>query len=168
MSDIVWAIDPKHDRLFDLAARMRRFAADMLVTRQIAFQSRPSTSCMTLRRDTDQRRQIFLVFKEAVHNAVRHSGCTEIRVVFWTGRTYFVVLHVSDNGKGFDADAAADGHGLSSMRARTRAIGGRLKVTSEPAHGTTICSRCHSFNTRPLTEQPADPVSVDGVCYAES
>ncbi len=137
MSDIVWAIDPKHDRLLDLAARMRRFAADMLATSRIALRFRSPDELHDVPIDADQRRQMFLVFKEAVHNAVRHSRCTEIQVDFGLEARH-VVLRVSDDGEGFDPDGAADGHGLSSMRARTRAMGGRLDITSQAGHGTTV------------------------------
>jgi signal transduction histidine kinase len=137
MSDIVWAIDPKHDRLSDLAARMRRFATDMLVTRQIALRFRSPDELQDVPIDTDRRRQIFLVFKEAVHNAVRHSGCTEIEIDFRLEAQH-LVLRVSDNGDGFDTERATEGHGLASMHARIRAIGGGLQVTSQPGHGTLV------------------------------
>jgi len=137
MSDIVWAIDPKHDRLFDLAARMRRFAADMLATRRIALRFRSPDELHDVPIDADQRRQMFLVFKEAVHNAVRHSRCTEIQIDFGLEAQH-LVLRVSDNGTGFDAAGATEGHGLASMDARTRAIGGALEVTSRPGRGTIV------------------------------
>ena len=137
MSDIVWAIDPKHDRLFDLAVRMRRFAADMLATRRIALRFRSPDELHDVPIDTDQRRQMFLVFKEAMHNAVRHSRCTEIQIDFGL-EAQQLVLRVSDNGTGFDAGGATEGHGLASMHARTRAIGGALQVTSQPGHGTVV------------------------------
>jgi signal transduction histidine kinase/ligand-binding sensor domain-containing protein len=137
MSDIVWSIDPKHDRLLDLSARMRRFAADMLATRRIALRFRSPEELQDVPIDTDRRRQAFLVFKEAVHNAVRHSRCTEIQIDFGLDAQH-VVLRISDNGRGFDAEGATEGHGLASMRARTSAIGGRLDITSRPGHGTTV------------------------------
>ena len=137
MSDIVWAIDPKHDRLLDLAARMRRFAVDMLATRPIALRFCSPDEWHDVPIDTDQRRQMFLVFKEAMHNAVRHSRCTEIQIDFGLEAQH-LVLRVSDNGTGFEADGATEGHGLASMHARTRGIGGALHVTSQPGHGTVV------------------------------
>jgi signal transduction histidine kinase/ligand-binding sensor domain-containing protein len=137
MSDIVWAIDPKHDRLLDLAARMRRFAADMLATRRIALAFRSPDELDDVPVDADQRRQMFLIFKEAVHNAVRHSRCTGIQIDLGVEKQHFV-LRISDNGDGFDVERAIEGHGLASMNARTRAVGGSLQVTSQLGRGTIV------------------------------
>ena len=86
--------------------------------------------------DTDQRRQMFLVFKEAMHNAVRHSRCTEIHVDFGLEAQH-LVLQVTDNGAGFYADGATEGHGLTSMRPRA-SDRWRLQVTSQPGQGDRL------------------------------
>ncbi len=167
MSDIVWAIDPKHDRLLDLAARMRRFAADMLATRRIAFQFRSPDEWHDVPIDTDQRRQMFLVFKEAMHNAVRHSRCTEVQIDFGLEAQH-LVLRVGDNGTGFDAGGATEGHGLASMHARTRAIGGALHVTSAAGSrdDRSVRDAVGQHDRTPkgsIVQRPDDPVSPDGV-----
>ncbi len=78
MSDIVWAINPRHDRLSDLAARMRRFASDVLTCRHIALAFHAPDHVLDVPMGADHRRQCFLVFKEAIHNTVRHAACTEV------------------------------------------------------------------------------------------
>jgi signal transduction histidine kinase len=83
------------------------------------------------------RREVFLVFKESVNNMIKHSGLTESEIEFVVDEREFT-LTISDNGKGFDPANESDGHGLMSMRERTHAIGGQLKVDSKPAKGTTI------------------------------
>jgi ligand-binding sensor domain-containing protein/signal transduction histidine kinase len=136
MSDIVWAINPAHDRLSDLVHRMRRFATDAFTARDVAFTFEAQTPDeLTL--GTDVRRQVLLVFKEAVHNAVRHSGCraAEVRIAVAHG---VLRLVVSDDGKGFDPAARRDGHGLDSMSARARGLGADLDVRSAPGQGTTV------------------------------
>jgi signal transduction histidine kinase len=137
MSEIVWAINPRNDRLRDLAARMRRFAADMLTSRKIALRFRSRDDEQDVPIDAELRRQVFLIFKEAVHNAVRHSGCTEVEVEIGV-RNRRLVLRVADNGRGFDAGETADGHGVTSMRARARDMRGSLEIRSAPVHGTTV------------------------------
>ena len=137
MSEIVWAINPRHDRLHDLVSRMRRFAADMLTSRRIALRFRSSDEERKVPIDVDLRRHMFLIFKEAVHNAVRHSGCTEVEVEIRVQNRH-LLLRVTDNGRGFGAGAVTDGHGVQSMRTRARDMGGDLEIVSAPAHGTTV------------------------------
>jgi ligand-binding sensor domain-containing protein/signal transduction histidine kinase len=136
MSDIVWSINPAHDRLSDLVHRMRRFATDVFTARDVAF-SFEADAPDELTLGTDVRRQVLLVFKEAVHNAVRHSGCTRaearIRV---SERGLTIVVH--DDGRGFDPATRREGHGLDSMQARARDLGAGLDLRSAPGQGTTV------------------------------
>ncbi len=137
MSEIVWAINPRNDRLQDLASRMRRFAVDMLTSRHIALRfCSPDDERQTFV-ETDVRRQVFLIFKEAVHNAVKHSGCTEVLVEIGVENRR-LILRVTDNGRGFDAGQSTVGHGAQSMRARARDLGGHLDIISVPGQGTRV------------------------------
>jgi ligand-binding sensor domain-containing protein/two-component sensor histidine kinase len=139
MSDIVWAIDPERDHLGDLVHRMRRFASDVLSPRDIrlVFQSPPEEQ--DLHMGADLRRQIFLIFKEAVHNALRHSGATEVNISFQVERGW-LNLNVLDNGRGFDFVGDHDGHGLRSMRERARTVGGVVEIGSS-GKGTSVTVR---------------------------
>lgn len=136
MSDIVWAINPAHDRLSDLVHRMRRFATDVFTARDVGFSFAAETPDeLTL--GTDVRRQVLLVFKEAVHNAVRHSGCTSAEVRISVGGGGLAVV-VRDDGRGFDPQSRRDGHGLDSMTARARGLGASLEIRSAAGQGTTV------------------------------
>jgi signal transduction histidine kinase len=79
----------------------------------------------------------FRVAQEALHNALRHSGASEVSVTLSRTRRR-VVLEVSDNGTGFDPGLASGGLGLASMRERAAAVGGVLRVTSAPGAGTRV------------------------------
>ena len=137
MSDIVWAINPAKDHLSDLSQRMRHFASDVLTARQIEFAFRTPDPGRDVRVGANVRRELFLIFKEAVNNVVRHSGCTRADLEFRVDPDGFS-LAVSDNGRGFDAAGAARGHGLASMRERTEGLGGRLEILSGPGEGTLL------------------------------
>src|SRR5262249_20975615 len=102
MSDIVWAINPEKDHLRDLTQRMRRFASDVFTARGVNFQFRGPRLEPDMRVGTDLRRQLFLIFKEAVNNAVRHSDCTRADIDFAVEK-HCLVLQVKDNGKGLNA-----------------------------------------------------------------
>lgn len=83
------------------------------------------------------RREVFLIFKEAVTNIVKHAACTEAFVAL-TIENGVLRLKVRDNGRGFDTSVPPDGHGLGNLRSRTAALGGTLKVVSAPGAGTSI------------------------------
>jgi len=141
MSDIVWAINPRRDRLGDLAQRMREFAGDVFTAREIEFSFHAPAGGLEVRLDAEVRRQLYLIFKEAVNNAARHSRCAqaEIELSVAQGR---LLLHVRDNGRGFDpnGDAATyrNGAGLASMRERARALGGEFEIISRANLGTAV------------------------------
>ena len=137
MSDIVWAINPRRDHLSDLSRRMREFAGDILTARNIDFDFAAPEREKRVRIDTDTRREVFLIFKEAVNNLARHSGCSRAVMEFIAeeGR---IDLRVSDNGRGFDAGEDGDGHGLASMRRRAKLIDGEVRIVSEAGKGTSV------------------------------
>jgi PAS domain S-box-containing protein len=137
MSDIVWAINPNKDHLRDLSQRMRHFASDVFTARQIEFRFLTPDPDRDIRVGADIRREVFLVFKEAVNNVVRHSVCSHAELEFRAGPDGLVLV-VSDNGRGFDVAGAGDGHGLLSMRERTEGLGGRFEVLSQPGTGTLL------------------------------
>jgi ligand-binding sensor domain-containing protein/two-component sensor histidine kinase len=137
MRDIVWAINPKRDKLLDLTRRMRGFASDIFTSRDIAFQFRARDRDRELKLSPEVRRDVFLIFKEAVNNIVRHSGCAradiEVRV-----EDGWLAVDVNDYGTGFDLTEAGEGQGLSGMRRRAEGFGGRLEISSREGGGTTV------------------------------
>ncbi|MGC9952145.1 MAG: two-component regulator propeller domain-containing protein [Bryobacteraceae bacterium] len=144
MSEIVWAINPHKDHLRDLIQRMRRFANDVLAPREIEFTFRAPDLAHDARLGADTRRQVFLVFKEALHNVARHARCrtTEISL---TMEKAGLVLSISDDGQGFDMSHSVNGepagHGLASMTDRAKRLGGALEVQTRPGAGTRITLR---------------------------
>ena len=136
MSDVVWAINPTEDRLGDLVQRIRRFGADLSDSQNVEFHFRAPSSENGVVVDADERRETYLVFKESVNNAIKHSGCTSVESDLAVDDGW-LVLRVHDDGHGFDTDAGSDGHGLASMQARARSVGGSFCVVSDPDYGTT-------------------------------
>jgi signal transduction histidine kinase len=80
LSGIVWANNADNDHLSNLVYRMRRFAGDLLAGHNIAldFHSTPTDQDLPL--GAYVRPQVHLVFKDAIHNIVRHSGATRVEV----------------------------------------------------------------------------------------
>jgi signal transduction histidine kinase len=135
MSDIVWAINPRQDRLSDLVRRMRRVASEALPARDIEFTF--NAPGLDLKLGADIRRQVFLMFKETINNLVRHSKCTLASIDLKIEGTC-LALTVTDNGKGFDLDQINESNGLISLHRRARSLGGETAVSSRKGEGTTV------------------------------
>jgi ligand-binding sensor domain-containing protein/signal transduction histidine kinase len=137
MSDIVWAISPTRDNLGDLVRKMREHVEEVFAARNLGVAFNPPAPGLLLKVDSTVRRDLYLIFKEAVNNAARHSNCSKIVVDLRANRTH-LCLAVTDDGRGFDVGAGGDGNGLLSMHQRAARLGTTLAVDSRPGHGTTV------------------------------
>jgi ligand-binding sensor domain-containing protein/two-component sensor histidine kinase len=137
MNDIVWAIAPEHDSLLDLTRRMRQHSEEVFALREIDlnFNAPPSESDLKL--SVGVRRDLLLIFKEAVNNAAKHSDCTKAWIDF-TCRNSILKLQIKDNGRGFEKDSETDGQGLRSMTRRAESLGGTLVIDSRRDSGTSV------------------------------
>ncbi len=136
MGDIVWAIDPRRDSLLDLVRRMRRHAEEMFAGDTALAIEAPDTE-RDLKLGAAVRRDVLLIFKEAVNNAARHARPLRVAIAFRVdGSRLF--LSIADDGVGFDTSRSSEGQGLMSMRRRASALGGALAVESSPPRGTKV------------------------------
>jgi signal transduction histidine kinase len=137
MSDIVWAINPAKDHLADLTQRMRRLAADAFTATGTTCRVEFPRPDQEISLGANVRREVFLIFKEAVNNIVKHSACSEV-VVRMAVEGAVLRLELHDNGRGFDPHGPTDGHGLASLRNRAQSLGASLAIVSAPGTGTSI------------------------------
>jgi signal transduction histidine kinase/streptogramin lyase len=157
MSDIVWAINPERESLLDLTRRMRQHADELFTSRGIELRfDGPTTGAGTLKLGMDVRRDLLLVFKEAVNNAARHSRCSAVEITLSVEHSC-TVLAVSDNGAGFDVSSGSEGNGLASMRKRAQRMRGTLAIESRDGKGTRVTLTC-PYQPGP----PADPTGHGG------
>ncbi len=112
---------------------MRQFAIEMLGAR-VRFVA--SGEDQTRPVGPNFRRQVFLIFKEAVHNAARHANCARLEIEIKLARSG-LTLTIQDDGAGFDTNRDSDGQGLASMRTRAKNLSGTVEVASG-SQGTTI------------------------------
>ena len=90
-----------------------------------------------LRLGVNVRRNMLLIFKEAVSNAARHSNSTSV-VIDFSADNHRLSLRVADNGIGFDPISESAGHGLVSMRRRAQKLDGNFEIDSSAGRGTTV------------------------------
>jgi signal transduction histidine kinase len=137
LSDIVWAVDPKHDHLQNVVRRLAQFGQEMCDGQGIEFETELVGSFESTKLAPDQRRDIYLVFKEGINNMVKHAGATRARFSVRPSRDG-VIMELQDNGSGIPPDAEGTGHGLSSMRERGSRAGMRFSIGTDGGRGTHI------------------------------
>ncbi len=137
MDDIVWSIKPDNDTIQKIVARMREHASSILEPKDVKISFDIDDSIYDMKLNMETRRDIFLIFKEAINNIAKYSRCTEvnIRLAYMNRKMLF---SIADNGVGFDPDAAGSGNGLGNMKKRTEALDGTLKIISKQGSGTEI------------------------------
>jgi ligand-binding sensor domain-containing protein/two-component sensor histidine kinase len=144
MSDVVWSIDPRRDNLNTLILRIGKFASDMLDPHGIACHLQTPLDSEKVKLSPEQRRHLFLIFKEAINNLVRHAECRSVWLTINIA-DHQLVAEIRDDGRGFtpaepgEAEKQSrEGHGLENLRARAAALGGQLQVISAPDQGTRL------------------------------
>ncbi len=137
IGEIVWALNPAHDRAEHLSSYLRAYAAEIAesagLRAELVF---GATADVTL--SSEYRRNVFLIAKEALANASSHARAQTVRVEFEVLEDR-LRLAIVDDGIGFAGAERAQGHdGLANMARRAHALGARLTVESEPGRGTRI------------------------------
>jgi ligand-binding sensor domain-containing protein/two-component sensor histidine kinase len=139
MGDIVWSIRSEEHGMESLIRRMREFAIDLLSSQGIDFELSTQIE-NNVELSLQARRQVFLIFKECIHNAARHSRCTAVVAELKADRE--VALLVEDNGTGLRPDEKASaltgGTGIPNMQKRSQELGGRMQFTSNPGAGCRV------------------------------
>ncbi|MBK6627007.1 MAG: sensor histidine kinase [Flavobacteriales bacterium] len=145
LGDIVWSIDPHHDSLAGLTERVRAHCERMLKWSKVehtidCVHEGPDRSL-----DPATKRDIYLMLREALNNAIKYAQAKHISVRFRTSSVR-VEFEVKDDGVGMDP-ANSNGHGLENLRQRAERIGGTISVNSLPGMGA-----CVEFNWAMATQ----------------
>jgi len=135
LQEIVWFISPGAVTRAELVARMRESAPTLLGGIACEF------AAPSLLRDgecpLEFARNLWLIFKEALHNAARHSGAAHVTIRVAEPNGGFE-MEIRDDGRGFIEGEVEPGNGLLNLRRRAADLRGTLRITSEPGHGTTV------------------------------
>ena len=137
MDDIVWSINPMNDSMQKIFARMREFANQVLESKEIDVLFHFDEEAYHISLNMEQRRDVFLIFKEAVNNIAKYAQATRVKIEV-TLKTRKLCLVIKDNGSGFDIDNADSGNGLNNMQKRAEKLNANLNISSQKGIGTTI------------------------------
>lgn len=137
MGDIVWSINPKNDNFQFVIVKMRSFGESLCASVNMAFEFTASEGIDKLVLNMEQRKNLFLIYKEAMNNAAKYSGASVIRAgLRLQGK--MLELAVGDNGRGIEEARKGQGNGLANMKQRALDIGGELDIVTKPGEGTRI------------------------------
>jgi signal transduction histidine kinase len=136
MGDIVWMIKPGETDASSLKQRMERFAYEIGITGNIEMHLNLE-GLEPVKLNMEQRKNIWLIFKEAVNNAAKYSGTLKMEITSVMHGKQLILL-IKDFGKGFDSNVAKNGNGLYNMQHRAKELMATLTTESSIDTGTTI------------------------------
>jgi signal transduction histidine kinase len=128
--------------------RMESFAKPLLASKNISFNFQYDARILNFHLEVTKRKNFFLIFKEAINNAVKYADCTRVSV--WIKhRDNHLFMAISDNGKGLcivdssegiklQSGNGRGGNGLRNMQLRAAEMRGTLKLESETGKGTSV------------------------------
>jgi signal transduction histidine kinase len=135
LRDIVWFIDPARDSVGDLATRMRDTAPLLLLGIKYNFEAIIPNPDLNL--PPAFRRNVFPIFKEALHNTAIHARASQVNISL-DCRAGMLRLRVQDDGTGFEEQKIIPGNGLRNLRRRAAEMHGTVRIQTAPGHGTTV------------------------------
>lgn len=137
--DILWSLKPENDNLNEILLLLRDFGHELFADTPILFQfSEPDGRWQHYRLPMDVSRNLVMIFKEAMNNALKYSGATEVKLEVTLKKDNALQLVLTDNGKGFDVQYIKRGHGINNMQVRSERIGGRIYIDARKDKGTII------------------------------
>ncbi|MDZ8117080.1 sensor histidine kinase [Pontiella agarivorans] len=144
LRDVLWFTNNNTDTLRDVVQKLAEIAEAMVPPSILKLDRSPSYEIPESTISIQVKRNVLLIFREAVHNATQHSGATKIEVRIRWSKPGLVVT-VWDNGAGFIfEDLSLNGKdkrrhlGLESMQRRAMQIKGELTIESSPGEGTEL------------------------------
>jgi hypothetical protein len=137
LSDVVWSIDSRNDTVGDLIDRMRDFLETVFPAGSIHIDFQTKGLHFDQKITQALRQNIYLIFKEAVNNAAKHSGADEVKISMINGDGKFK-MEIADNGTGIKVDERHGGHhGIENMEMRAKRINGEL-IIADLEKGTSV------------------------------
>jgi hypothetical protein len=141
LRDSVWAINPANDSFEHLMSKMRSYASEMILGEVIELNYtnvfEDEKRFKTWHLSMEQRRNVYLMFKESVHNIVKHAKATSVDIAI-SHQDNMIRIFIKDNGRGFDLENEKEGNGLENMKRRAKSCFIDLEVKSVLQQGTSI------------------------------
>ncbi len=139
MSEIIWSMNRAYDTVDDLITYSRQHTANFLENYGLKYTFEAPDPVPDIHLQSEQRRNIFLVLKESLHNVIKHAGASKVCICFYLTDNLQVVIH--DDGKGINLEKLRRfGSGLQNMKQRMESVGGSFDIRNK--EGTLITLEC--------------------------
>lgn len=137
LDDIIWSVNTDHDTLEETAARMRRYAAELFDAANISYDLQLDPAFEEKKLIMEQRRDLYLLYKEAVNNIFKHAEAKQVAIKIAIDQ-HQLILHIKDDGKGFETGKESDRHGLKGVKERVKKWKGEIEIESAINEGVSI------------------------------
>ena len=138
MDEIVWAVNPRYDTLQSLADYLCRLAPTVLSAGEVRCELDVAAVLPAQLISAEVRHGLVLALREALNNILKHAHATQV-ILTLAHTQNDLLITVADNGRGYDPSLVPPGrHGIASMQARLRELGGRCTITSALGSGTKV------------------------------
>lgn len=137
MGDIVWTMNPRYDEGDSLRERIENYTSRLQEITPVAIHTNIDKNIEHYHFSMELRKNIFLIIKEAMNNALKYAAATRIALDLTVANNCLTLI-INDNGKGFTLTEKTNGNGLDTMIQRARASGGNCTVASSPGNGTLV------------------------------
>lgn len=129
--------NPSEDSLNGLFQRLEEYAHKMASAKNIKFRSMFPDWDSAYDLPIEARRNVYLICKEAINNAVKYSFATLLELDIHKDKDR-LNISIKDNGMGFDSIKVKHGNGFTNMVKRAEEIGADFKILTEINHGCEI------------------------------
>ncbi len=137
--DILWALDPKSDNLFEMLMHIKEVGSEIFQDTPITFQFiEADESLKSVKLTMEYSRNITMIFKEILNNVLKHAKATKVTVDAKTVADNEILISLRDNGSGFDQEKIKKGYGINNINARAKRINSELNIFSKNGMGTLV------------------------------
>ncbi|MEO6633325.1 MAG: ATP-binding protein, partial [Mucilaginibacter sp.] len=135
--DILWALDPKSDNLYETLVHIRETGVEMFQDVNINFSFEGiAANFNQIRLPMEYSRNITMIFKELLTNVLKHAGAHNVTVTVEQPVKTRLYIRITDDGKGYDQHKLKRGHGLVNIKARVSRIDAAFSIKSNTGNGT--------------------------------
>jgi len=137
--DILWALDPQSDNLYEILNHIRDFGKELFLDTPVEFEFKGiDESLNEIKLPMEYSRNIPMIFKELLNNILKHSHANKVNISLDEIHKNGIHLTLTDNGCGFDENEIHKGQGINNIIMRTKRINGSINIDSKKGEGTVV------------------------------
>lgn len=139
MSDVIWSIDSRKDRVEDLIHRMQEHSEDILYPMNVRYWFKIGKIDQQQKIPVHIRQNLYFIFKEAINNIAKHSNATKVQIFFGNNGSTFELMvkdNGNNNGNGISnhKPSKKQGQGMSNLKMRAQRINARLDIANHDGY----------------------------------